>query len=184
MKDIILDQSLLKEIISYDRITGEFKWKPRSSKWFKGNTIGWIKFNSTFAGNVAGKKTKDGYIEITIFGKRYQAHRLAYLYEYGKLPDEDIDHIDGVKDNNSICNIREVSRSMNLQNKNRANKNNISGILGVHYNKNSKRFASHIGVDRKTRYLGSFDTPEEARSAYVAAKKELHPGFVDKTSAD
>ena len=92
----MLTQERLHEVLNYDPDTGIFTWKERPIETFKtvgaGNT-----WNTRYAGTVAGSKDKDGYIVVRIGGKRYFAHRLAFLYVHGYMPEQEIDHDNQVK---------------------------------------------------------------------------------------
>lgn len=106
------------------------------------------------------------------------AHRLAWFYVNGVWPKGHIDHIDGNKTNNSIDNLRDVSRSMNLQNQKKAHRGKSSGLpLGVHLSRGG-RFMAQLRVNGKNKSFGTFDTPESAHEAYLQAKEYYHPGYV------
>ena len=125
------------------------------------------------AGDVAG--WIDGaYRRIEIDGRAYLAHRLAWLVANGEWPAADIDHRDGRGLNNGGENLRDVTRTVNSQNRRAANKNSGCGFLGV--SRNGKGWAGRIWVPPKLIHLGTFDTPQQAHSAYVEAKRRLHPG--------
>ena len=154
----------LSEYLLYDPTTGVFTWRVHRSPNAK-------------AGSVAGAIAR-GYIHIHV-GKRrdrtYKAHRLAYAFTHGSLePGTIIDHVNGVKTDNRICNIRVGTQTVNCENLHRPRKDNRSGFLGVF--KNWNRWSAKIQVDRKPVDLGTFDTPEEAHQAYLEAKRRLHPG--------
>lgn len=155
-------QSLLKSLFSYDASNGLFT-RLRS-----------VSPNAK-VGDVAGCVGADGYRRIWIFGKYYSAHRLAFLYMTGRLPTHDIDHMDGVKDNNSWRNLRDVPESHNMQNQRKPHRNNKLGVLGVSKCKSSK-FSSRIRISGKDTHLGTFETAEKAREAYMRAKQIHHQG--------
>ena len=151
----MLTQEKLKSIVSYSKETGEF-----------------IKFNLNNKSHF-GWMDEKGYPRCKIEGKAYRLHRLAWLYEYGVLPEKFIDHIDGNPKNNRISNLRECNNSENLQNQVLARKDNCTGFLGVR--KVGGIYAARIGkVGHARKHLGCFDTPEEAHQAYLIAKRELH----------
>jgi hypothetical protein len=103
------------------------------------------------------------------------AHRLAWCIAYGEWPSLEIDHINGDAGDNRLCNLRNVDRATNAQNKRRAQCTNKSGIQGVETHAVGRLSAS-VWVGGKRVYLGRFDTAEEAHAAYVAAKRRLHQG--------
>ena len=155
---------VLKELLDYDAQTGVFKWKKRVGRGIAG----------AVAGRISTSKTAPGYVQIMVSKKLYQAHRLAWLYVNGSLPDEQIDHINGIRSDNRIENLRVVSGSLNSQNQRRARKDNKTGFLGVSLHRS--RFQACIRKDRKIFHLGYFDSAEEAHDAYVKAKRTIHEG--------
>ena len=92
----------------------------------------------------------------------------------GTWPNLQIDHINGVKDDCRWSNLREVDGFLNMQNQRRPMRDNKVGFLGVV--RTGRRFRASIGAGGKHRGLGTFDTPELAHAAYIAAKRKLHPG--------
>lgn len=154
-----LTQERLIEILDYNQTTGLFSWK--------------FNFGNASVGATAGCKHENGYIEIGVDGAVYKAHRLAWLYAYGVWPEAEIDHINGVRDDNRICNLREASRADNMQNK-RTYKSSSSGLLGAMFHKSSGKWSAAIQVNGKRKHLGLFDTAEAAHFAYCVAKKQLH----------
>ena len=156
----LLTQEQLKQLLSYDSISGRFTWLVSLALWIKPGTI-------------AGKVNDKGYRSIKIGGRNFLEHRLAWLYVYGEFPDDVVDHIDHDTTNNRIENLRVVSQNGNMHNYIRPNSNNKSGFLGVY--KSHGRYQSGIKVYGITKHLGTFDTAEQAHAAYVAAKRELHP---------
>ena len=125
-------------------------------------------------GEVAGRKTKRGYVEVHVGRAKYSAHRIAWLFFHGTAPDGDIDHINGVRSDNRICNLRCVSRRVNLENQHRPHRGSTTGFLGVSLSGN--RFQAKICSNYKYIYLGTYLTAEEAHLAYLEAKRRLHTG--------
>lgn len=115
-----------------------------------------------------------GYSIVSVDAKQRYAHRLAWLYVYGQWPNGSIDHINGVRTDNRIQNLRDVSHKTNMQNIRAANRRNASGFLGVM--PSLSKWQAQINIDGKQTYLGSFDTPELAHEAYVSAKRKHHAG--------
>ena len=155
-------KELVRELFNYDPITGFFTAK--------------VAKPHRKIGAVVGTKKDNGYLHFSVEGKKYGAHRIAWLYFYGEMPKGDIDHIDGNRTNNSINNLRCVDRSTNLENMRQAKSHNKStGLIGS-YKINDCSFASRIQVKGKDIYLGVFRTAEEANAAYIKAKRVMHSG--------
>jgi hypothetical protein len=158
---------VLKQEVNYDEKTGVFSRLKTHPK---------LKYR---AGDITGVLTPAGYLQISIRNKIYLAHRLAWLYVYGVVPSKNIDHIDGVKTNNAINNLRELSQKNNVQNIKKAKVSNKLGILGVsvaNKGKGQKSYRSRIVVDGKEIHLGVFEKAEDAREAYLVAKRKYHYG--------
>lgn len=163
-----LTQDRLKELLSYDPETGVFRWKSART-------------SSIRAGRQAGYLNATGYRTVVLDKRKHWEHRLAWLYVHGKWPEHYIDHINGVKDDNRICNLRDVTKQLNQQNEKRARSSSKSGFLGVTHVKRhlklAKPFAARIWFDKKLHSLGHYATAEEAHAVYVDAKRKLHAGF-------
>lgn len=128
-------------------------------------------------GEVAGHVNNQGYVLMEIDGRRYQAHRLAWLYEHGSWPRHEIDHINGVRDDNRIVNLRDVPRSFNQQNlRSSMPKRSRPAPLGVSWHRQAGRWRAMIWNGSKNIYLGLFDDANEAHQAYLEEKRRLHPG--------
>lgn len=154
-----IDCNRLREVLEYQPDTGMFFWKKAPS--------------GRLPNQKAGGKDREGYIRIRIDNVKYAAHRLAWMYVHGDFPKNFIDHINGIKSDNRICNIRDVTRSENMQNINRPQGKNA--YLGVHLRKKNSKYQAKIGINGKQINLGDFSTAEEARNAYLDAKKIYHP---------
>lgn len=150
----------LRELLVYDAETGVFTRR--------------VGARSRQAGTIVGTRDSYGYLVTKIQRRMYKLHRLAWLYMTGEWPDQ-IDHIDGIRDNNRWSNLRNVDGATNQQNQRRAQGDNRScGLLGV--TRLGDRWMARILVAGKRVQIGSFSTPEAAHAAYVAAKRELHAG--------
>lgn len=153
----------LRSLLSYNAETGVFVWLV--------STNGRIK-----VGDIAGSFNNKGYIAIGCDGKEHKAHRLAWLWQYGVWPKDQIDHRDGDKSNNRLANLREATNADNQQNKRRARLDNKStGLIGAKLHRKTGKFMASIGVNKQRIYLGLHDTAELAHEAYISAKRELHP---------
>lgn len=127
------------------------------------------------AGEIAGCLSKQGYIDIGVDGKNYRAHRLIYLWHYGYTP-EVTDHINRIKNDNRIENLRESNFSENGHNCSKVS--NKTGYRGVVLDARRKFYQAVISIKKKRYYLGSYKTAEEAGIAYKQAKEELLPGVL------
>lgn len=114
---------------------------------------------------------RQGYVRACVDGVLYYAHRLAWLHHHGEWPAEQLDHINGDRQDNRIANLRLASQLENHQNR-KLQRNNVSGHPGVYFEKG--RWRARIKVQQKYRHLGTFDTFEEARAARIFAKEAMH----------
>ena len=122
---------------------------------------------------VAGTIKRSNYVHIFIGGRQRFAHRLAWLYVHGAWPDGVIDHIDGNTLNNRIDNLRDGSQAMNASNRTKVSSAKTSSkYVGVHFYKKvaAKPWTAQITINSQRFYLGRFDTENEARDAYIAAR--------------
>ena len=147
----------IREYLSYDKDTGVFTW---------------IKSPATgvHIGQEAGTLNNEGYLRIAFKRNLYSAHRLAWWFVYGKLPKQEIDHINGLKNDNRIINLRDVSR--------RANNSNFEihrqgKLVGCYYVPHIKKWAACIKINRKKIHLGCFNTEQEAQARYLEKFKKL-----------
>lgn len=131
-------------------------------------------------GRPVGTLDCDGYLRVSLFirGKTstFRAHRLAWLAINGEWPSLDIDHINGIRTDNRIENLRCVDRSTNNENQRRPVTGNSSGFLGVSWSKEKRLWVAQICVKGKNKNLGRYPTPEEAHSVYLKAKRAMHAG--------
>ena len=156
----MITKERLRELVSYDAVTGKFTRLVRRTN-----------------GKDAGWPDRNGYLYMMIDGKTYAYHRLVWLHVHGKFPDHEIDHINGNKADNRIANLRDVTRSQNMQNEVKARKSSSSGFMGTSFRKDRGTWVATIKVNGKRKRLGAFATPQDAEAAYIAAKRALHPGF-------
>lgn len=163
-----LTQDRLKELLDYDPETGVFTWK--------------IRVNNKKIRTVAGSIDKEGYCIICLDGKKHRSHRLAFLYMEGYLPENCVDHIDRNKNNNKWDNLREVSHTCNMRNRD-IQKNNKSGIIGISWNKRDNNWLASIRISNKSFYLGYYINLIDAVKARWQAEKKYNFPTCNTTSS-
>ena len=183
-KEITMELTIeiVRELLHYNPNTGDLFWKERPLKYFK-NEVDARKWNHRNAGKKAFTctirnkkydtlKSKQG----SIFNKKYYAHRIIWLYYYGRWPKHQIDHINHDATDNRIINLREVSGFENQKNRT-LNKNSKTGHTGVSWYENLNKYRARIKINSKTIWLGSYDSLEEAVEARELANinYNFHP---------
>ena len=158
----MITQNTLREEFSYNASTGLFHVLKHNQN------------SSRKIGDVVGSLKQNGYLNIYLNKKIYLAHRLAWLYVYGQLPKLQIDHINGIKTDNRISNLRLSTASQNAQNQTKAKATNKTNLLGVRKKPNKNVFEASIKVNGKNVYIGCFKTAQLAHEAYINRKRELH----------
>jgi len=165
-----LTQERLKEVLSYDPETGVFVRKITANN------------NKAKKGDLAGHLNKIGYLEMKVDGKRYYAHRLAWLYVNGYFPELNIDHINRKRNDNRIKNLREASQQCNVRNA-KMKSSNKSGITGVCWYKPSKKWKAQI-TSGTTINLGHFkDFNDAVKARWCAEKKYNYPNCCTTSSS-
>ncbi len=154
------------EKLLYNQEKGIFTWNYDGTRGVK-------------AGDVAGSKTKDGYIMLSVGGKKILAHRVAWLFVYGEFPYGNIDHINRNKSDNRIANLRNANHEQNAQNRLK-NSRNTSGYKGVTWHKRDQKWQSAITIKRKVIHLGYYQDPQDAYSAYIEASKKYQSHSIFK----
>lgn len=154
----MITQELLLELFNYDPVTG-----------YVYNRI--TRNGTAIAGNRAGSKEPNGYRRIGLRYNHYGEHQIIWMMSYGWWPTE-IDHINGVRDDNRITNLREVGRSQNRINSRSGY--GKSGLYGAHWIESAGKWYARIVVAGKQIYLGSFDSAQEAHETAVDASREYH----------
>lgn len=150
----------VREAFVYEPETGRLLWRQArigaKKYWLAGSTT-----NSA------------GYLAVHFKGAKILGHRIIWLWMTGSWPAHEIDHIDKNPLNNEWANLRQVTRGQNQQNR------RIGTLAGavMRPNRRTRPWCSHITVNRKQIYLGSFATQEEAHAAYMAAKQKFHPFY-------
>jgi hypothetical protein len=153
----------IRSCLTYDPDTGSFTWLKNIGDKIK-------------KGDAAGCKDSYGYIVIGFDGKGYKAHRLAYLLMTGFWPKDQIDHVNGHKEDNSWKNIRESTSRQNSRNQ-KINSRNTSGYKGVSLEKSTGKWKASIRIEGDRKYLGCFKTKEAAAFAYNEAALKYHKEF-------
>lgn len=176
----VLTVSELKLLLNYDSVTGLFRWLPRTPSMFEANhntaEQNCNTWNSRFSGKIAGSTPTNWYTTIVIYGRKYRAHVLAWLYMTSNWPVRGIDHWDLNKSNNSWRNLRSATRFQNQANRSK-NVRNATGYKGVYYNIKLNKFYAQIMVKGKRICLGYHSTAEGAHALYVKATQLYNGEF-------
>lgn len=160
-----LSSGKLKTILNYDPATGHFTYLVKTHA-------------RVVIGARAGTVGRDGYRTISVDSAEVPEHRAAFLWMTGCWPAEgmEVDHIDGVRDNNAWSNLRAIPKYANLQNRKKARIDSSTGLMGVMPNGSGYTARIKLPGHKQKTNLGTFKTPEEAHAAYLKAKRELHEG--------
>lgn len=158
-------QAELKALFDYDPETGVLIWR-------------YVKFRGDRCGVEAGYiDLPKGYRKVRFKLKRYYAHRIIWCWMYGEIPDgTEIDHINGVKADNRLSNLRAATSEQNKWNRT-ATRTSRTGIKGVTFHKPSSLYSVDIKKNGKRHHIGYFKTAEEAHEAYKEAAANLHGEF-------
>lgn len=159
----MLTQLELKKLLNYDIGTGIFTWKVSRGK--------------AKVGKIAGFIDTSGYVIIRIFNKNYLAHRLVWLYVNGIFP-EQIDHTNRTRNDNRLENLRICTKSQNQYN-HKNHSTNTSGVKGVSWNTNAKKWKVAIRTEFGRIHLGYFKCLDEAKSIIIEARNKYHKEFAN-----
>jgi hypothetical protein len=176
MTDRTLDAETLRQLLRYEPETGKLYWRERPEKMCETQRAA-LTWNARFANKEAFTTAHtDGYLSGCIFRRRYQAHRIIWALYFGEWPAGQIDHINGVRTDNRLANLRDVSQSDNQRNAARR-RDNISGVTGVYWNKNERKWMAQINGDKRQIHLGYFTNIDDAVAARKAAERQhnYHP---------
>lgn len=157
----MLTQERLKELLTYNAETGVFQWAISDRNRKAGVTTGYA------------CQSRRGVV-ISVDGRHYRAHRLAWLYVFGAWPENVVDHINGDWRDNRIENLRDVTQAVNTQNQRRPRSDSTTGMLGVR--RNGSGWMAVIQTNGHQNYLGTFRAKEDAQAAYLTAKRATHEG--------
>lgn len=153
-------QARLFDLFDYDKVQGRLIRKVRTSP-------------NTRVGEAAGRTNGKGYRQTMVDNRRYMDHRLVWLYVTGVWPPAEVDHTNGIRDDNRIENLRLATKAQNQQNV-AMRSHNTSGYIGVTWYKKSGKWRAQIKSNGKKIHIGLFDCPAEAHKAYLNKKAELH----------
>jgi len=156
----MIDQETIKKLFHYDAESGMLLWRKGNNR----NVKPWQEAKSS---------NGHGYYNVKIDGKSYLVHRLIWLYVYGNFPKEDIDHKNRIKNDNRLCNLRDVSRTDNCQNISLPN-HNKSGHIGVSWFKSHNCWTVYVKVDKKNKWLGNYKNLDDAIAARKAGEKQYY----------
>lgn len=160
----MLTHDRLLEVLSYDPETGVFSWK--------------VARGCRKPGEEPNCTDRYGYKVIRVDGRLYRSHRLAWMYVNGCMPSFEIDHINGVRCDNRICNLRLANRIQNTRNSS-IRIDNRSGVRGVTWDNTRQKWVAAIKVNGKKIQLGRFDSVDEAASARINSE-HLHGEFASE----
>lgn len=147
-----MNQELVRSLIEYNPDTGVATWKQRTSEHIS-RSSSLKSWNTQFAGKQVKTVDGKGYYHFSYKGKFYRLHRMIWLYVHGEMPNI-IDHINGDRLDNRLCNLRNTNQQSNSMNQRRSSKN-TSGVAGVYKNKRSDRWCAQMKFNGKTYHLGS-----------------------------
>lgn len=173
----------LRELLSYDSETGLFRHKPRRLDMFSDtnkrtaseNCIAW---NKRYSGaSTLRTLNSKGYLVGGVLGSTIYAHRAAWAITHGNWPVHTIDHINGVKTDNRIVNLRDIPNAQNHRNVQKQI-NNTSGYVGVTFERNSGLWLAQIGFEGASINLGHYSNKREAALVRLGAQKAL--GYSDR----
>ena len=148
----------LKTLLVYNQETGELTWSNTPPRFRR-------------PGSIAGRTLQDGYRQIMVKKSAYQAHRLAWAIFYGDWPRNQIDHINGVRDDNRISNLRDVTSRNNQCNRIEHRNGRLVGAKPEPRCNN--RWRASIKVDGHDKFLGLYNSEDEAHKVYIEYKRRL-----------
>lgn len=161
----MITQKRLREALRYSPVVGVFEWRITGRRIRPGFLAG-------------GVCRRSGYVKITVDGKTYPAHHLAWLYMTGQWPAHELDHKDGDKSNNAFNNLRPASDFQQSQNR-RIPKSNCSGVKGISVRPGKNPYYARFEHEGKVINVGRFPTLDEAKEAIEAARERVHGEFAN-----
>lgn len=167
----MVDKDYLCECLEYNPETGDMIWKERPLHHFF-NAHSWKAWNKKYAKRIAGTIDYQGYRRIGLLGRIHQAHRMAWAIMTGSFPDAEIDHIDHDRNNNKWNNLRAVTGGENQRNQT-IYKNNTSGVTGVCWHKQSKKWQAQVQTNTGI-FAKRFQSFNDATQAVLKARKSFN----------
>lgn len=159
---------LLRQLLFCDFETGQLTWLERPQSFFS-DLRQFRSWNTKWGGKAAFITVgRDGYLRGRVLCKNLLTHRVVWAMYSGQWPAASIDHINGNRTDNRICNLREISMKANSRNAS-LRKDNKVGRVGVYIHRD--KFRASIKVDAGSLHLGIFSTLEEAIQAREAAEQ-------------
>lgn len=169
----------IRECFEYDPDTGELTWKSRPRNHFP-TERGWRIFHKSYAGKVTGCMDHMGYLIVLIGGRPYPVHRVILALVTGAWPTEMVDHINGVRHDNRLVNLRAATREENRHNT-LVRKDSSTGVKGVGKPRvradGSLAWRASITAFKVKTHIGYFPTKEQAAAAIREARKKIHREF-------
>lgn len=164
MREVISHSDLVRQL-HYDRDIGRFTWRVTRKK--------------AVAGERAGSMRPHGYEMIGLSYRRYYSHRLAWFFVTGAWPVGQVDHVNGDRSDNRFSNLRLATHAENQRNRGRQ-RNNRSGVAGVHWANREQRWVAKIKINGKTQQIGVFTELPAAIAARKSAERRLFGSFTRK----
>lgn len=147
-----------EKLFIYEPDTGALRWRHGAT-------------NRLQPGDIAGFPHSSGYWRVKINRVAFAAHRVIWAIRTGEWPVDQIDHINRNRTDNRWCNLREATQSQNIANTT-ARRTNALGVKGVQ--RHGHKFSARIYANRRSKFLGCFNTIDAAKAAYDSAQREIH----------
>ena len=180
----VISVEKLRKLLDCDLDTGTLTWRARGAEDFAGcknPTRAARAWNAKHVGKPAfAKKLANGYLAGRVLGIPAVAHRVVWAMATGQWlqpwPAEQIDHINGNREDNRLENLRVVTASANCRNQ-RLRQNNRSGVMGVHWDRQHGKWVARIELAEGRKFLGRFTTKADAVAARKSAERQhnFHP---------
>lgn len=158
-----LNFDLAVQIFIYDAESGILKWRKG-----RGNKSG--------AGAIAGSINSGGHLCLKFKGKGYLVHRIAWLIHFGQWPEHQVDHVNRIKTDNRIINLRAATSTENKRNTG-LRRDNTSGCKGVCWHKDKGKWFAIVRINNKQKHLGYYDDIELADLVAKEARSKFYGDF-------